>query len=148
MTDTCPTWPTLLAWLEADLSDGESQCASLRLRCPGLPDADKRLLELDPEYRYVRFAVHSPSDDAGRSSGLDSFIRVDKFHDATLTGRKPVLRRDDPRSMDAQLVDGTLEHRRLDILRIQANSNLARHVLSWVSSAIVGRIAISIPLRS
>ncbi len=25
MTDTCPTWPTLLAWLENDLPDEESQ---------------------------------------------------------------------------------------------------------------------------
>ncbi len=25
MTDTCPTWPTLLAWLESDLPDEESQ---------------------------------------------------------------------------------------------------------------------------
>ena len=25
MTDTCPTWPTLLAWLENDLLDEESQ---------------------------------------------------------------------------------------------------------------------------
>ncbi len=28
MTDTCPTWPTLLAWLENDLSDEESQLLS------------------------------------------------------------------------------------------------------------------------
>ena len=25
MTDTCPTWPTLLAWLENDLPDEEAQ---------------------------------------------------------------------------------------------------------------------------
>ena len=25
MIDTCPTWPTLLAWLENDLPDEESQ---------------------------------------------------------------------------------------------------------------------------
>ena len=25
MTDTCPTWPTLLAWLEHDLPDEEAQ---------------------------------------------------------------------------------------------------------------------------
>ncbi len=25
MTDTCPAWPTLLAWLENDISDEESQ---------------------------------------------------------------------------------------------------------------------------
>ena len=25
MTATCPTWPTLLAWLENDLSEEESQ---------------------------------------------------------------------------------------------------------------------------
>ena len=25
MTDTCPTWPTLLAWLENDLPDEEVQ---------------------------------------------------------------------------------------------------------------------------
>ena len=25
MTDTCPSWPTLLAWLENDLPDEESQ---------------------------------------------------------------------------------------------------------------------------
>ncbi len=25
MTDTCPTWPTLLAWIENDLPDEEAQ---------------------------------------------------------------------------------------------------------------------------
>jgi len=25
MTDTCPTWPTLLAWIEHDLPEQESQ---------------------------------------------------------------------------------------------------------------------------
>lgn len=25
MTDTCPTWPTLLAWLENDLPDEDAQ---------------------------------------------------------------------------------------------------------------------------
>ena len=28
MTDTCPSWPTLLAWLENDLPDEESQLLS------------------------------------------------------------------------------------------------------------------------
>ncbi len=25
MTDTCPTWPTILAWVETDLREDESQ---------------------------------------------------------------------------------------------------------------------------
>ncbi len=31
MTDTCPTWPTLLAWLENDLPDEESQLLNIHV---------------------------------------------------------------------------------------------------------------------
>ncbi len=35
MTDTCPTWPTLLAWLENDLPDEESQLLNTHVAdCP------------------------------------------------------------------------------------------------------------------
>ena len=35
VTDTCPTWPTLLAWLENDLSDEESQLLNTHVAdCP------------------------------------------------------------------------------------------------------------------
>jgi len=30
MTDACPTWPTLLAWLENDLPDEESQLCEIK----------------------------------------------------------------------------------------------------------------------
>jgi len=35
MTDTCPTWPTLLAWLENDLRDEEAQLLNTHVAdCP------------------------------------------------------------------------------------------------------------------
>ena len=35
MTNTCPTWPTLLAWIENDLSDEESQLLNTHVAdCP------------------------------------------------------------------------------------------------------------------
>ena len=35
VTDTCPTWPTLLAWLENDLPDEESQLLNTHVAdCP------------------------------------------------------------------------------------------------------------------
>ncbi len=39
MTDTCPSWPTLLAWLENDLPDVESQLLSTHVAdCPECRD--------------------------------------------------------------------------------------------------------------
>ncbi len=41
MTDACPTWPTLLAWLENDLPDEEAQL--LNTHVPGCDECRDKL---------------------------------------------------------------------------------------------------------
>ena len=37
VSDTCPSWPTLLAWIEGDLGDEETR--SNTAGCPSMPPA-------------------------------------------------------------------------------------------------------------
>jgi len=47
VTDTCPSWPTLLAWLEKDLPDEEAQLLNTHV-------ADCSFLRFLPQNRYRR----------------------------------------------------------------------------------------------
>ncbi len=61
MTDTCPSWPTLLAWLENDLPDEESQLLNAHVadcdECREKPQRKRR-----PKIGRGEFVKRPPHD--------------------------------------------------------------------------------------
>lgn len=105
-------------------------------------DAGERWVELDAEYRNIGIVLRRPANHPDGAAGLDPPTGFGKLQHAGLVWREPVLGGNDSRSVDAQVVHRTIEHRGFRILWIQVNASRAGNDLSGVRSTITADAAV------